>query len=43
MCLRMKWFWIIGIIAIILLGIVIGINMFDNDTKQNEYNNFENV
>ena len=26
MCLRMKWFWIIGIIAIMLLGFVIGIN-----------------
>ena len=43
MCLKMKWFWIIGILPIILLGIVIGINMFDNDTKKNKYNNFENV
>ena len=38
----MKWFWIIGIIAIIVLGIIIGINMFSNDTKKNEYNNFNN-
>ena len=38
----MKWFWIISIVSIILLGIIIGINMFSNDTKKNEYNNFNN-
>ena len=43
MCLRMKWFWIIGIIAIMLLGFVIGINIFNNSTKENKYNNFENA
>ena len=39
----MKWFWIISIIAIILFGIVIGINMFTSDTEENKYNNFENI
>ena len=41
MCLKMKYLWIIGILIIIVLGIIIGTNMFDN-SKENQYNNFEN-
>ena len=43
MCLGMKWFWVIGIIAIILFGIIIGVNIVDNEAIENEYNDFENV